>query len=394
METIVDKGEHEPRKMSCTVRHFKRFNITGTCYPNEHYMVDISSRISHLEELIDAGHYLTINRGRQFGKTTLYFNLMKQLRDKYIPFSITFEGVEDNIFVSPDTLAYAIVEKMFKNIKRIHDDEAVEIAKKVISDILDKYSSNKQMSFEDFSDFVSELCDESPKPIVLIIDEGDNASNYDSFISLLGLFRSAFLRRHEYPTFQSVVLTGVYDIRNLTYKDHKYPNSPYNIATPLEIDMTFSSNEIKQMLDDYENDHQTSMNTSMIAQMIHDHTGGYPFLVSKLCNIIDENIYGWNTEGVMAAINELLSEKITLFTEFYNLMEEYPTLKTLVKDVLHGQHVLFSVNIPEIKLAATFNWFADEHGSVKIANRIFEMWLKNIFITENHFIPQQRLRAS
>ena len=358
-------------------------------------MVDISERINQMEELIAEGHYLTINRGRQFGKTTLYFHMLKQLRENYVAFSITFEGVEDDVFESPETLAYSIVEKMYKNIKRIRNDEAVDVVKKIIEGVLDNYSAKKQMSFDDFSEFVSDLCDESPKPVVLIIDEGDNASNYDSFISLLGLFRSSFLRRHECPTFQSVVLTGVHDIRNLTYKNHEFPNSPYNIATPLTIDMTFNAGEIKKMLEEYEMDHHTSMNTGIIAQLIHDYTSGYPFLVSKLCFIMDEHPYNWTVDGVMAAVNELLSEKNTLFTEFYNLMEDYPALKTLVKDVLHGQHVLFSVNIPEIKLAATFNWLIDDHGTVKIANRIFEMWLKNIFVTENHFIPyQQRLRAS
>jgi beta-glucosidase/6-phospho-beta-glucosidase/beta-galactosidase len=110
---------------------------------------------------------------------------------------------------------------------------------------------------------------------------------------------------------------------------------------------------------------------------------------------MDEHIYGWTVDGVMSAVNELLSEKITLFTEFYTMMEENPALKTLVQEILRGQHVLFSIDIQEIKLATTFNWFIDDHGTVKIANRIFEMWLKNIFVTENHFIPyQQRLRAS
>ena len=358
-------------------------------------MVDISDRIDHLEQVIAAGHYITINRGRQFGKTTLYYNMVKQLRPNYVAFSITFEGVEDNVFVSPDTLAYAMVEKMYKNIKRVKGDAASDTARKIVEDVLNKYSSNKQMSFEDFSNFVSDLCEECTKPVVLIIDEGDNASNYDSFISLLGLFRSGFLRRHEYPTFQSVVLTGVYDIRNLTFKNHQYPNSPYNIATPLDIDMTFSAGEIKKMLDEYEYDHHTSMNTGMVAKLVHDYTGGYPFLVSKLCYIMDEHIYGWTVDGVMSAVNELLSEKITLFTEFYTMMEENPALKTLVQEILRGQHVLFSIDIQEIKLATTFNWFIDDHGTVKISNRIFEMWLKNIFVTENHFIPyQQRLRAS
>ena len=373
-------------KSTITAKPAKRFNITGTCYPKEHYMVDISGRIAQLEELVAQGCYLTINRGRQYGKTTMYFNLVERLRPNYVVFSITLEGVIDDIFATPGILAYSIVEKMWKNIKRLRNDEDIDTAKNILHSVLTKYSAEKQMSFEAFADFVSDLCEDCKKPVVLVIDEGDNASNFDSFVSLLGLFRSSYLRRHEYPTFQSVVLTGVYDIRNLTYHDRKYPNSPYNIATPIEIDMSFASEEIKRMLDEYECDHRTGMNTCKMAQLIHDYTNGYPFLVSKICSLIDENCLGWDVDGVLDAVNMLLSERITLLTEFYNLMEEYPRLKSLVKDILHGEFVFFSIDILEIKLAYTFNWFTDDNGRVKISNRIFEMWLKNIFITEDHVI--------
>jgi len=48
----------------------KRFNITGKCIPEQHYMVDISERIERIRKMVDAGDYLCINRGRQYGKTT------------------------------------------------------------------------------------------------------------------------------------------------------------------------------------------------------------------------------------------------------------------------------------------------------------------------------------
>ncbi|MEM7184712.1 MAG: hypothetical protein AAF518_27705 [Spirochaetota bacterium] len=47
----------------------KRFNITGTCIPHKHYMVDITGKLEQIIPLIDAGEYLVINRPRQFGKT-------------------------------------------------------------------------------------------------------------------------------------------------------------------------------------------------------------------------------------------------------------------------------------------------------------------------------------
>ena len=48
----------------------KEFNTTGPCVPSKHYMVDISQKVREIERLVDAGKYFTINRARQYGKTT------------------------------------------------------------------------------------------------------------------------------------------------------------------------------------------------------------------------------------------------------------------------------------------------------------------------------------
>lgn len=49
----------------------KHFCITGTCIPERNYMVDISDRIDRIiQDYIENGKYFTINRARQYGKTT------------------------------------------------------------------------------------------------------------------------------------------------------------------------------------------------------------------------------------------------------------------------------------------------------------------------------------
>lgn len=55
----------------------KRFNITGTCYPSKHYMVDISQRLDSIAQYVADGQYITLNRGRQYGKTTTLYHLTK-----------------------------------------------------------------------------------------------------------------------------------------------------------------------------------------------------------------------------------------------------------------------------------------------------------------------------
>ena len=48
----------------------KRFNTAGTCFPTEHYMVDIHERVQEIASMVERGDYFCINRGRQYGKTT------------------------------------------------------------------------------------------------------------------------------------------------------------------------------------------------------------------------------------------------------------------------------------------------------------------------------------
>ena len=50
----------------------KRFNTTGSCNPEWHYMVDTSAKLAKIEEYIDDGLYFTINRARQFGKPVTF----------------------------------------------------------------------------------------------------------------------------------------------------------------------------------------------------------------------------------------------------------------------------------------------------------------------------------
>ncbi|MEE0997483.1 MAG: hypothetical protein U0L74_08980, partial [Paludibacteraceae bacterium] len=69
----------------------KRFNTTGSCNPAQHYMVDTSRKLAQIEEYIEEGSYFTINRARQFGKTTTMDLLFDRLSDRYVVILLSFE---------------------------------------------------------------------------------------------------------------------------------------------------------------------------------------------------------------------------------------------------------------------------------------------------------------
>ena len=69
----------------------KTFNVNGICYPNEHYMVNIDSKLAQIKQLVDEKKYFVINRARQYGKTTTfsqiniqYFLLVSKVLEKQL----------------------------------------------------------------------------------------------------------------------------------------------------------------------------------------------------------------------------------------------------------------------------------------------------------------------
>lgn len=49
------------------------FNITGCCFPEEHYMVDLSSRLAEIKKMIDKGQYFCINKDGSMARLRLYW---------------------------------------------------------------------------------------------------------------------------------------------------------------------------------------------------------------------------------------------------------------------------------------------------------------------------------
>ena len=61
----------------------KAFNITGTCIPDIHYMANMSKKLDQIIKMAAKGNYFTINKPRQYGKTTVMYLLEQRLiKDK------------------------------------------------------------------------------------------------------------------------------------------------------------------------------------------------------------------------------------------------------------------------------------------------------------------------
>lgn len=137
------------------------------------------------------------------------------------------------------------------------------------------------------------------------------------------------------PTFHSVILAGVYDIKNLKLKirpeeEHKY-NSPWNIAAICKfLDEEISENE-------------------------------------RFENISDV----WTEQGVAAAVKLLLSESTPLFDSMVKQLDIYKDLRDMIRTLLYqGEKIPASPNEEPIKLGYMFGFLKEDEGHVVMPKKL------------------------
>ncbi|MDR2131393.1 MAG: hypothetical protein LBP56_09585, partial [Odoribacteraceae bacterium] len=173
------------------------FNIAGPCNDAEHYMIDASTRLQGVEQLIDRRQYFVIHAARQSGKTTYLKDLAQRVNagGKYHALYCSLESVQG--ITNPKEGIPAIIS-CIKNallFSRIPEGE--------------RFAENA-----DFSDYVNVLrtmltffCMKSDKPLVILFDEADCLSD-DTLILFLRQLRGGYNDRDTVPFLHSVALVG------------------------------------------------------------------------------------------------------------------------------------------------------------------------------------------
>ncbi|MGL6193688.1 MAG: ATP-binding protein [Thermoguttaceae bacterium] len=368
----------------------RKFVTTGLCVPSKHYMADTSEKITKIRQMIDEGLYFTINRGRQYGKTTTLLLLERSLKDDYTVISICFQGQGDSAFASPKAFCQMLLVQIDESLKTTYNLNTTSWLDESID------------SFQKLGLHIKKMC--RYKKFVLFIDEVDKTSTNQTFLDFLGMLREKFLFAQSGKdfTFHSVVLAGVHDIKNIKQKliregKHELKlgegsfNSPWNIAVNFTVDMSLNPKEIASMLSEYENDHKTGMDIAVISQEIHNFTSGYPFLVSRICQIIEDGLSrNWTTDGVQAAVKRIINEKNTLFDDMFKNMDNNPSLYELLYDiVIKGDRRAFSYGNAAIDLGATYCIVQNSENGVAVSNKIFELVICNKFVADDEMRHKQ-----
>ncbi len=357
----------------------KTFNITGPCNTDRHYMADVSKKLAGMERMIGAGDYFTINKPRQYGKTTIMHLIEQRLSQngEYLVLGISFEEIDAETYEKQEWFITTFTDIIKEQLEFLDEKELLTFAAQY----------KPIINFKQLDLFLSQLISRSGRKTILLIDEVDKACNNQLFLDFLGMLRSKYLKRNQGKghTFHSVTLAGVHDVKTLKTKirsddDQKY-NSPWNIAVDLKTKLSFDTEEIESLLKTFLAENPGSVEPQVFAAKLHYLTSGHPFLVSRLCKIFHEDIHpegNWQLASFDQAVKQLLQESNTNFKSLIKNLENNTKLYDLTyRVVIDGDELNFNRHNPIIEMGSTHGVFRERDGRLKIHNRIYEQLIFN-----------------
>ena len=274
----------------------RHFNIAGPCNKTEHYMIEASSRLQGVEQLIDMKQYFVIHAARQSGKTTYLKDLAQRLNEngKYYTLYCSLEAIQK--ITNPEKGIPEIV----RNIKELLRFSAIPNK--------EKFAVNAD--YEHFTGVLktelSLFCMNLDKPLVILFDEVDCMAE-GTLISFLRQLRNGYNDRSTIPFVHSIALVGMRKIRD--YKVHIRPeseslggSSPFNIIAKTMTLRNFTKEEITLLYQQHTEASGQIFEKEAI-DLVYEQTQGQPWLVNAIVSeVIVEMLHSDYTQPVTATL--------------------------------------------------------------------------------------------
>ena len=257
----------------------KYFNIAGPCNREKHYMIEASTRLQGVEQLIDMNQYFVIHAARQSGKTTYLLDLTTKLNagNKYHAVYCSLEGLQG---ISDAKEGIPLIIRCINN--------ALNICKTPQNEV---FALNA-----DYSDYTGVLstelakyCEILEKPLVIFFDEADCLCDA-TLISFLRQLRLGYVNKELAPFVHSVALVGMRNIRD--YKVQVRPEqetlgtaSPFNIVSSVMTLKNFTKEEIISLYKQHTEESGQVFENDAI-ELVFQQTQGQPWLVNAIAHEI------------------------------------------------------------------------------------------------------------
>ncbi len=288
------------------------FNTTGRCIPGEHYMLPPGRRLGQVMRLIDERKYFTLHAGRQMGKTTCAFWIVKHLNEE-VP-SPRFKAIWIDIETAREKPDPAVA---FRSILNVLDATLGRKHKELARPSRDAIEELLRDPSNAIVEYLSRLCAASPRPLVLLIDEADGLVG-EAMVSFLTQLRAGYMDRAEVPFPSSIVLVGQRQVRDyvLSAEERRAVSwlgttSPFNVTAEAQTIGAFTRDEVAELL----NQHTQATGQRFLPEAIeriYELGQGHPWLTNAIADQIVNRDVEDRSIAVTAAHVDAAKETIIL----------------------------------------------------------------------------------
>ena len=349
----------------------KRFNTTGPCFPDEHYMMPALDRLPGIRELVADGNYFVVHAPRQTGKTTALQALVGEINAKGEMAAIycTLESLQNATDVQ---LANRVIRELIVgNAKRIPGFPRDAYLPPAPADIGQIMLSVRTV--------LTDICDVIGKPLVVFFDEADCLVG-DVLISFLRQLRDGYVNRKMISFPKSVALVGMLDVRD--YKAQIRPDghslgqiSPFNIIAEDLLIPNFTEADIAALY---------AQHTAATGQVFADGvvedvwrlTRGQPWLVNAIANDCVAKIHGnrfdetITVDDVEAAKEAIIRRRDTHVDSLMERMRE-PRVRRIVEPLISGDKSDVTYNDDDYRYITDLGLLRVDRGALVPANPMY-----------------------
>jgi hypothetical protein len=366
-----------------------RFNTTGPCFPDEHYMLPPERRLGRIMELIDDGKYFTVHAGRQTGKTTSaqwlakHYNAGERYRAVWFDLQIARDEPD------PAQAFSAVLDKLDMGVEQMLPDVGVPLGR---ARFLDEPRTAVLR-------YVRDLAARSPRPLVVFFDEADCLVGA-SMVSFLTQLRDGYLSRRESPFPRSIVLVGQRNVRDYVMSQQERiavtwlgSASPFNISAEATTLAPFTEPEVAELCAQHTTTTGQVFEPLAIAR-IYELSQGHPWLVNALADQIVDRDLRDRSAPVTAAHVDVAKDTIILErrTHIDSLIHKLrdPRVRKILDPMLTGEFLPEDVLEDDVAYVMGLGILRVVRGEFVIANPIYrEVLPRALTWVKQHSIHQK-----
>ena len=348
----------------------KWFETRGPVNPEDNYVVARPDELADFIKRVKRGRYVVLFAPRQTGKTTFFKTALEMLETAedgaYLPIQLNFEIYEG---YGRAEFYSSLRENICMEITAVFRQRRIPLADE-LADFLANAPLTNSLSLGSFLRQLGLLL--TPQRVVLLIDEFD-AIPREELRNFLRTLRYIYLLGRKERCPYSVGIVGV---KSITQLDYDRTISPFNIQDEFHLP-NFTLAQVQELLGEYTAEVGQAFAPGVV-EALHRQTGGQPFLVNRLAQLLTEEMDIPQTETITTAHfakahQEILGEDNVNIVHLRTNIRRNPRFqRRLMQIISYDESVDFNLDDDILSELATYGVITkDEEGICEIANPIY-----------------------